>query len=130
MGGMTTAMVEQLVELRRFRRYYVQAPVLFSWKNADGSLQSAEGMTRDISMQAVFVLTRKCPRRGDQVRIDIVLPSLRKTPGVRLHGDGVVLRTDLDDAGQCGFAAATSLRSDTRDSADALLGMRDCGRTQ
>ena len=118
------------MDLRRVRRYYVQAPVFFSWKDSDGSSQSAEGMTRDISMQAVFVLARHCPRPGDRLRLDVMLPSLRKTPGVRLRGEGVVLITDLGDADHCGFAAATCLHSETRDPADVLLDADYRGRKQ
>jgi hypothetical protein len=38
-----------------FRRYNVQAAVLFSWKDLEGDSQVGEGTTRDIGTQAAFV---------------------------------------------------------------------------
>lgn len=123
--------VERAVELRRIRRYKVQAPVFFSWKDSEGGSQAAEGMTRDISTQAVFVLARNCPAAGNQLRINVLLPSLSKKPGVRLRGEGVVLRVDYSGSEIRGFAVVTNLRSGTRDSTDVLLNAHtDWGRTQ
>jgi hypothetical protein len=124
--------VERAVELRRIKRYNVQAPVFFSWKDLEGGSQAAEGMTRDISTHAVFVLARNCPAAGNQLRIDVLLPSLRsKKPGVRLRGEGVVLRVDRTDLGDSGFAVVACLRSGTRDSTDVLLNEHNhYGRTQ
>jgi hypothetical protein len=126
-----TAAPERAMELRRIKRYYVQAPAFFSWKNSDKSSQAAEGMTRDISTQAVFVVARNCPRAGDQLRLDVQLPSLRGTPGVRLRGEGVVLRVDRAESDNIGFAVATCLHSEARDTMDILLKTHnDWGRTQ
>jgi hypothetical protein len=124
--------VERAVELRRIKRYNVQAPAFFSWKDSEGSSQAAEGMTRDISTQAVFVLARNCPATGNQLRMDVLLPSLRsKKPGVRLRGEGVVLRVDYSGSEISGFAVVTCLRSGTRDSTDVLLNARNHrGRVQ
>ena len=119
------------MELRRTKRYYVQAPASFSWKDSNKSSQTAEGMTRDISTQAIFVVASHCPRAGDQLRLDVQLPSLRGTPGVRLGGDGIVLRVDRTESGATGFAVATTLRSEVRDAMDILLKRHtDWGRTQ
>ncbi len=123
--------VERAVELRRIKRYNVQAPAFFSWKDSDGSSQAAEGMTRDISTQAVFVLARNCPATGNQLRMDVLLPSLRKKPGVRLRGEGVVLRVDYSGSEISGFAVVTCPPSGTRDSTDVLLNARNHrGRVQ
>lgn len=119
------------MELRRIRRYIVQAPAFFSWKDLDGKSQAAEGVTRDISTQAAFVRARNCPAAGNKLRLDVLLPSLRKKPGVRLHGEGVVLRVDRTELGESGFAIAACLRSGTRDSMDLLLNARNHhGRVQ
>ena len=133
--GVRTAIIteamERAVELRRIRRYNVQAPAFFSWKDSDGNPQKAEGMTRDISTQAAFVRTRNCPAAGNKLRLDVLLPSLRKKPGVRLRGEGVVLRVDRTELGESGFAIAACLRSGTRDSMDLLLNARNHhGRVQ
>lgn len=133
--GVRTAIIteamERAVELRRIRRYNVQAPAFFSWKDSDGNPQKAEGMTRDISTQSAFVVARNCPRSGEQLRLEVLLPSLRKTPGVLLRGEGVVLRVDRADSGDSGFAVAACLRSGTRDSMDLLLNARNHhGRVQ
>jgi hypothetical protein len=120
------------MELRRVKRYYVQAPAFFSWKDSEGGSQAAEGMTRDISTQALFVRARNCPAAGNQLHIHVRLPSLRsKKPGVRLRGEGVVLRVDYSGSEISGFAVVTSLRSGTRDFTDVLLNEHtDWGRIQ
>jgi hypothetical protein len=119
------------MERRRIRRYKVQASAFFSWKDSDRRSQTAEGMTRDMSTQAIFVVARNCPRVGDQLRVDVPLPSLRGTSGVRLRGEGVVLRVDGADSGDSGFAMATCLRSGARDAMDILLkAVPESGRTQ
>ena len=129
--ALTTAAPERAMELRKIKRYYVQAPVIFSWKDSDGGSQVGEGTTRDISTQAVFVLARTCPVAGNQLRLDLQLPSLSGKPGVRLRGEGVVLRVDQSGSGDSGFAVATSLRSEARDAMDILLKTHnDWGRTQ
>ena len=129
--AMTTLDMERALELRKIRRYYVQAPALFNWKETDSSARAAEGVTRDISMRAVFVVARLCPRVGDQLQIEVQLPSLRGIPGIRLRGEGVVLRVDRNEAGEGGFAVATPLRCGTRQSIDMLLRLvPESGRTQ
>jgi hypothetical protein len=55
-------------QMRSVRRYDVQAPVFFSWKDLEGGSQVGEGTTRDISTQAAFVLARNCPPQGNQLR--------------------------------------------------------------
>jgi hypothetical protein len=123
--------LEHSVELRRIRRYYVQALTFFSWKDPDNSTRASEGMTRDISTQAIFVVARNCPRAGDRLRLDVRLPSLRGTPGVRLGGEGVVLRVDRAESGESGFAVAACLRSEARDPMDILQKTHTgWGRTQ
>ncbi len=119
--------MERGVEQRNIKRYYVQAPTLFSWKNTDAKVHTAEGTTRDISMQGLFVTAHECPPAGNHLTIEILLPSLLGgRPGVRLKGDGVVLRVDQPHAG---FAVAARLRSGSRDSGDLLVAFSEGCRT-
>ncbi len=100
------------MELRKTRRYYLEAPVVFNWKDTNNLSRRCEGTTRDISTKALFIQTRDCPSIGDQLRIEVMLPALDSSSGVRLRAVGVVLR--VQDSGQeaAGFAAAAVLRSD------------------
>lgn len=129
--ALKTAAPESALELRKIKRYYVQAPAVFFWKDSDGRAQTGEGTTRDISTAAVFVKSRDCPSAGDQLRLKVLLPSLSGRPGVRLHGEGIVLRVDRAESGAVGFALITCLRSGARDAMDILLNtVTESGRVQ
>ncbi|MGZ4832078.1 MAG: PilZ domain-containing protein [Terriglobales bacterium] len=123
--------VERTVDLRQTKRYYLQATVLYSWKDARGPANVAEGMTRDISVQGIFVNAPECPAAAQHLSIDVLLPSLRQTAQVRLHGEGVVLRVDYSESKPCGFAVVTRLHFDTREFADVLRDVdEESGRVQ
>lgn len=64
-------------------------------------------MTRDVSTAGAFVTASPCPPVGARVEIDILLPSINGTGvGVRLHGEGTVLRVDRSNSKPTGFAVA------------------------
>jgi hypothetical protein len=100
------------IELRKASRYRLSAPALFLWAPQDGPPQTGEGITRDISTSGVYVLAESSPPVGARVQLDILLPKLADaSPGMHLHGEGVVLRVEPGGAKgavatEGGFAAA------------------------
>lgn len=94
-------------ELRKANRYRLNAPVLFLWAPQNGSSQSGEGVTRDISASGVCVLANCVPPVGSRVLMDILLPKLKDSgPGMYLNGEGIVVRVEpRGKAGKVGFAA-------------------------
>jgi hypothetical protein len=110
------------VELRKAKRYPLSAPALFMWASQDGKPQSGHGTTRDINTLGVYVLTDISPPAGALVQMEIVLPKLADTgPGMRLSGEGVVLRREPKGTKELGgarggFAASMQFYPETTDS--------------
>jgi hypothetical protein len=74
------------------------------------------GVTRDINTAGVFVETDALPPVGARVQMEIVLPKLAdSSPGMHLHGEGIVLRCENGDATQPGFAASAQFYPETAD---------------
>lgn len=95
------------IELRRVTRYRLVAPAHFWWGTAEQIGGNRKGMTRDVSTAGAFLTASLCPPVGARVEIDILLPRMNGTAvGVRLHGEGTVLRVDHVNSKAKGFAAA------------------------
>lgn len=106
------------MELRKATRYRLNAPAFYWWESADGTLQEAHGVTRDISDRGVFIVTRHLPPAGVRVEIDVHLPSVsRAARSAQLHGEGAVLRSSEAEAGESGFAAAAVFHAESSDAA-------------
>jgi hypothetical protein len=87
------------IELRKSKRYQLSAPAHFMWAPKDGKPQSGQGVTRDINTFGVYVQTNALPPAGALVQVEIVLPRLVDAgPGMRLTGEGIVLRREADSA--------------------------------
>ena len=111
--------MHRAIELRKTKRYPVSAPALFMWAPTHGKPQSAQGVTRDMNTFGVFVKTNAVPPLGALVQMEIVLPKLGdNSPGMRLQGEGIVLRCEYGDATKSGFAASAQFYPET---AEALL---------
>jgi len=112
-------------ELRKATRYRLNAPVLYWWESPDGTLQEAEGVTRDISDRGAFVTARQLPPPGVRVEMDVHLPAVSKTArSAQLHGEGVVLRTCESASKDSGFAAAAVFHTESSDAATVLRSRR------
>jgi hypothetical protein len=96
--------VIQGVEQRRFVRYQLDAPVVFSWKTEGRARRVAEGATRDISTGGIFVVSNELPPSGTELRVEVLLPPLRQGGAEgRIKTTGRVLRTNTG-MGASGFA--------------------------
>ena len=93
------------MELRRYDRYRLGAPAVFSWE-ADGVKCEENGTTRDISTTGIYLLAASCPPEGITVQVLVSLPSLHPSrPGWRLETEGKVVRVESrNGGGKGGFA--------------------------
>ena len=102
------------MELRKATRYRVSAPAFYWWQRADGTLQEAQGISRDISDRGVFILAKELPPPGVHVEIDIHLPAVTGTSrSAQLHGEGTVVRSGGRGAEESGFAAAVVFHTES-----------------
>jgi hypothetical protein len=92
------AAFDSFIEMRRNRRYSLRSPVRFVYASHTGSLQNGEGSTRDISGFGIYVLSSSLPSVGALIQLEVLLPNLEDiAPGLRLCGEGKVLRCDIRD---------------------------------
>jgi hypothetical protein len=112
------------IELRKSKRYPLNAPVLFLWAPHEGKARSGQGVTRDINASGVYVLTDVLPPVGALVQLDILLPKLEDPGfGMSLAGEGVVLRVEpqsAQGAGTSGAGFAASMQFYPEDTASVL----------
>jgi hypothetical protein len=105
--------VEKTVELRRSRRYQLQARASFSWERPDGLLQEGKGAIRDISDRGVFIVADVALSPGVRLDVDVHLRSPEVSGGsLQLHGEGIVVRVDRGAGGAKGFAATVAFRTE------------------
>ncbi len=74
-------------------RYRLSLPVSFWWRGPDESIESFEGITKNISSGGVLVAACRCPPLTEIVELAIRLPRLEGSGcGMELRGEGAVLR--------------------------------------
>lgn len=93
------------LEQRKSVRYQMRAPVLFKWTNGDGVALQDGGFTRDISTDGLFVCCDRLPPLQTALSMEVLVSVVEAPrPGLRLRGQGVVVRVEeLDN--YTGFAA-------------------------
>ena len=98
---------DHMADRRKGKRFRLRLAVLFSWRDAQGRLQSGEGWSRDIGSRGVYVRTDTAPPVGTLLEMNIFLPELGyKIRTAEIHAKGHVARIDCERIGQaCGFAA-------------------------
>ena len=96
---------------RKYQRYGLGIPVIFSWKDGRRALQQDIGLTRDLSVQGAFIFATTLPPSGAILRFKAILPPDSATSPVRLHGRGEVVRVERGhDQTPAGFAVAAEQR--------------------
>ena len=96
-----------LLDRRTEVRYQLSARVVFSWEGPEKERFEGEGVTRDISTEGAFILTRSCPPAHSVVQVELFLPPIHGTVAtVRIRAKVQVLRVEQGSPGdqQCGFA--------------------------
>lgn len=98
------------VEASRQTRYKIRAPITFEWEEQGGVKQIDSGLTRDISVDGLYVLSTVAPPVGTRLRLTIFFPSLGVKSGTtEWPGEGRVVRVgDTDKEGR-GFGVVASL---------------------
>ena len=81
--------------------------VIFYWKGPDNGRFQGEGVTRDMSVAGVFVLTATCPPANAVVQMEVLLPISDGASKARMKADMMVLRVEHDIGGnkRSGFSA-------------------------
>lgn len=81
--------------------------VIFRWKGPGNERFQGEGVTRDMSVAGIFVLTATCPPANASVQMEVLLPISDGASRARMKSDMRVLRVEHDIAGnkRSGFSA-------------------------
>ena len=81
--------------------------MVFYWKAPDNGCFQAEGVTRDMSVSSVFVLTSTCPPANAAIQIEVLLPVSDGASKARMKSDMTVLRVEheIADTKRSGFSA-------------------------
>lgn len=97
------------MDRRRQKRYELEAPVSFFWKDAGGNRRRGHGFLRDVSEKGVFVWTHESPPLGTKVQFEILFKSAISASGLRMQARGEIVRVErsqqVEQGG--GFAAST-----------------------
>lgn len=89
--------------LHRAKRFDIEAPVVFWWSSAEGSVKQGKGMTGNISSSGVLVVTDDCPAPGVPIQMTIYMPgAVDHDHEMKLNGEGVVTRTEEQDGARSG----------------------------
>jgi hypothetical protein len=100
-----------VVQPRKYQRYGLAVPVIFSWNEGRHGLQQAIGLTRNLSVRGAFIFATTLPPSGAALRFKAFLPPSSATSPVRLHGRGEVVRVEQGhDEIPAGFAVAAEQR--------------------
>jgi hypothetical protein len=99
-------MKESTTERRGSRRFRLRLAVVFSWRDAQGMVQSSEGSSCNISSRGVYVRTKMAPPVGTSVEMNVFLPQpAYDIHAAEIHAKGHVIRIDQGSLAQvCGFA--------------------------
>src|ERR1700693_322401 len=98
---------EQSVERRTAIRYRMSASVIFRWNRPHSQRFQAEGVTRDMSVEGVFVLTGAPPPVNAVIHMEVILPLSDGASKAQMKSEMRVLRVDHNIAGtnRSGFSA-------------------------
>lgn len=81
--------------------------VIFHWMGPDHVRFRAEGATRDMSVDGVFVLTTTCPPANTVVEMEVLIPLSDGASKAQMKAEMIVLRVEHEVAGnnRSGFSA-------------------------
>jgi hypothetical protein len=110
------------MQQRQANRYKSSAPTHYRWSSSEGQSHGGQGKTLDISTCGVFVVAVSCPPVGTPIELEVWLPKLQdESPGVRLFGQGQVIRIDRDTKSS-GFAATVDFQAEGFEDVEGLDG--------
>ena len=89
----------------------MRIPVLAQWNDQAGDIRDVSGISRDVSVRGVFVVSSVQPPERAQVMIEVIVPSL--TQGAKethLSSEGIVVRVE-ESADILGYAVQCDFRT-------------------
>jgi len=95
-------------EQRKHHRYTLEAPVIFSWRDARHAWHNGVGLTRVLSTHGAFVLTADPPPVKANIDLEVFLPRVGAGMPMRFLGQGKVVRAEAVEHphARAGFAVA------------------------
>jgi hypothetical protein len=98
---------QTVVESRKYRRFRLEVPVIFFWKDAQDVRREAVGLTRDLSTGGAFVFATTHPPLEALIKLREFLPAGRQAPPLRMFGKGKLVRVKpAPESPPAGFALA------------------------
>jgi len=102
--------------------------VIFRWKGPGNGVFQGEGVTRDMSVSGIFVLTATSPPANAVVQMEVLLALPDGTSKTTMKSEMTVLRVEHEVAenGRSGFSAVGlgfSLRTFSKRASRAVAGM-------
>lgn len=80
-------------ERRKYTRYRLGIPVIFSWRDERKTQCEGLGLTRDVSITSAFVLTPNPPPLEANLKLKAFLPPVVGVAApMRIHGEGRAIR--------------------------------------
>jgi hypothetical protein len=94
-------------ERRKSRRFQLSLSAVFSWRDEQGQLQSAEGRSSNISSRGIYIRTETAPAAGSAVEMNVFLPQpAYDLRAAEIRATGQVTRVDRGRGSEfLGFAA-------------------------
>jgi PilZ domain len=96
------------MDRRRHERFYLEAPLSFSWNDPEGVRHRHPGLLRDMSGSGVFVSTDDSPPQGARIQFSMSFHSLFSGSRLVIRACAQVVRVELGAPvqGRGAFAAA------------------------
>jgi hypothetical protein len=89
----TTTSVNE--ERRKQNRYRLRVPVIFSWRDARQAQHEAVGLTRDLSLNSAFVLSKVLPPLQANIKLKAFPPPVVGVAArLQICGEGKVIRVE------------------------------------
>jgi len=96
-----------VVQPRKYNRYRLEVPVIFSWKDAQEIREQGVGLTHDLSVRGAFIFASSPPPLNADVELKAYLPPGSADRPPRVYGQGRVVRVEpAHGRHRAGFAVA------------------------
>lgn len=98
---------EHPVERRRAVRYRTGSSAIFQWEGPENRRFQGTGITRDMSLNGVYILTAVCPPSNAVVQMEVFVAASEGVSRLRMKAEMTVLRveTNISGSNHGGFAA-------------------------
>ena len=100
-------MTDKRVQRRKYNRYRLEAPVVFSWKDGQANRHEQVGFTRDLSARWAFVFAKTTPPLDAHIKLSGFLTPGGQVLPAQMIGEGKVVRAEPATGNAlAGFAVA------------------------